>query len=185
MRVIATAAVILAAGASTRLGSPKQLVRLGEETLLERAVRIAREAGCAPVIVVLGAHAAAILSACTLEDATVVINADWVEGMSASIACGIAAVEDEADGVILMASDQPTVTPDHLRALQATGETTASAYAGRRGIPAFFPAAAFDDLLKLRGDQGARALLRTARFVDLSGGEIDIDTAEDLAGLSS
>ncbi len=179
-----TATIVLAAGASTRLGSPKQLVRLGAETLLERAVRIAREAGCAPVVVVLGANAAAVLAACSLGDAVIVINADWAEGMSASIACGVAAVEGEVDSVILMACDQPSVTPAHLRALQATGSMTASAYADRRGIPAFFPAAAFDDLLELHGDQGARALLKSARSVGLSGGEIDIDTIQDVAKLA-
>lgn len=179
-----TAAIVLAAGASTRLGSPKQLVRLGPETLLERAVRIAREAACAPVVVVLGANAAAILAASSLGDAVVVINADWAEGMSASIACGIAAVEGEVDNVILMACDQPAVTPAHLRTLQTTGAMTASAYAGRRGIPAFFPAACFDDLLELHGDQGARALLKSAPCVELSGGEIDIDTIHDVAKLA-
>lgn len=177
----ATAAIVLAGGASTRLGSPKQLVVMGGERLLERAVRVAREAGCSPVVVVLGASAAAILSACALGDARVVVNADWEEGMAASIVCGVAAVEGKVDGAIVMACDQPAVTAAHLRALMENGELTASGYAGRRGIPAYFPAAAFEDLLELTGDTGARTILKTARQVELAGGELDVDRLEDLA----
>ena len=176
-----TAAIVLAAGASTRLGKPKQLVRLGGETLLERAVRVAGEAGCSPVVVVLGASAAAILSSCELGEARVIVNADWEEGMAASIACGVAAVEGEVDGAVVMACDQPAVTEAHLRALMAAGDMTASAYAGRRGVPAYFPAACFEDLMELRGDVGAREMLKTAAVVELPSGELDVDRVEDLA----
>src|SRR5712692_459157 len=97
------AALVMAAGASSRLGSPKQLVRLGAETLLERAVRVAREAGCSPVVVVLGALA-------------------------------------DVDGCVVMTCDMPAVTVSHLQVLMSTGEMVASSYAGRRGVPAYFPA---------------------------------------------
>lgn len=180
MRVVKTAAIVLAAGASTRLGETKQLIRLGGETLLERAVRVAREAGCAPVVIVLGANAAAIVARCVFGDAMVTVNADWSEGMSASIGCGIATVAGEVEGAIVMACDQPAVTAEHLRALRASGGTMASAYAGRHGVPAFFPAAVFDDLLELRGDAGARTMLQMASAVPLPHGELDIDTREEL-----
>jgi len=172
-------AVVLAAGASVRLGQPKQLVRLSEETLLERACRTAREAGCAPVVVVLGSEAEQIQAQCDLSDAVVVVNDEWSEGMASSIRVGIRALHD-ADGVVLMTCDQPTVTAAHLRALMASGETKASAYAGRRGVPAYLPASAFAQLMKLRGDAGARDLLGEAETVELVGGELDVDTAEDL-----
>jgi molybdenum cofactor cytidylyltransferase len=175
------AAVVLAAGASTRLGSPKQLVKLGAETLLERAVRVAYEAGCSPVVVVLGSAAEEILAACELGDAMAVINADWEEGMSSSLACGIAAVDGEVDAAIVMACDQPSVTVEHLRQLMASGEVTASVYEGRRGVPAYFPAASFEDLMELQGDVGARELLRSAHTVELADGALDVDTAADLA----
>jgi CTP:molybdopterin cytidylyltransferase MocA len=80
-----------------------------------------------------------------------------------------------------MTCDQPAVTPDHLRALAISGETTASAYAGRRGVPAYFPASAFAALAQLTGDAGARDLLRDARTIPLPLGELDIDTPEALA----
>jgi CTP:molybdopterin cytidylyltransferase MocA len=179
-----TAAVVLAAGASTRLGEPKQLVRLAGETLLERAVRTAREAGCSPVVVVLGADAEQIAAQCDLSDAVVVVNDAWSEGMASSIRHGVrtlGSVAKDADGVVLMTCDQPAVTAAHLRALRSTGEATASAYAGRRGVPAYLPAAAFAQLMELHGDAGARELLVQARCVELADGELDIDTAEDLA----
>jgi molybdenum cofactor cytidylyltransferase len=178
---VTVAAIVLAAGASTRLGSPKQLAVLGGETLLERAVQAAAEAGCAPVVVVLGASAAEILAGCSLGEAMVVINADWDEGMAASIGCGVAAVDGWVDGAVVMACDQPAVTAAHLRVLMDGDEVTASAYAGRRGVPAYFPAAVFEDLLELVGDVGARDLLRSARAVELPGGELDVDRVEDLA----
>lgn len=173
------AAIVLAAGASTRLGEPKQLIVIGGETLLERAVRTAREAVCAPVVVVLGADAEWIRERCDLGDGLVIVNLDWEEGMASSIRIGVAAVHG-ADGVVLMTCDQPAVTAGHLRKLTATGEITASAYAGRRGVPAYFPAAAFPALMRLTGDAGARELLRDAATVDLAGGELDVDTAVDL-----
>jgi molybdenum cofactor cytidylyltransferase len=177
-----TAAVVLAAGASTRLGEPKQLVRLAGETLLERAVRTAREAGCSPVVVVLGAEADQIAEECDLSDAVVVVNEEWSEGMASSIRVGVGALQD-ADGVVLMACDQPAVSAAHLRALMKTGEATASAYAGRRGVPAYLPAASFAQLMELRGDVGARELLRGADAVELANGELDVDTGEDLERL--
>jgi len=178
-----TAAVVLAAGASTRLGEPKQLVTLGGETLLDRAVRTAREAGCSPVVVVLGARHVEILGQSHLGDAVLAINAKWAEGMASSIRLGLQMVSTAAQdvgGVVLMACDQPAVTAAHLRALMASGELTASAYAGRRGVPAYFPASAFAGLMQLRGGLGARELLRDANAIDLLGGEVDVDTVTDV-----
>jgi CTP:molybdopterin cytidylyltransferase MocA len=174
------AAVVLAAGASTRLGEPKQLIVINGETLLERAVRTAHEAGCAPVVVVLGANAEQIREQCDLGDAVAVVNEAWEEGMASSIRVGVGALEG-ADGAVLMTCDQPAVTADHLRTLKEPGEVTASAYAGRSGVPAYFPASSFPQLMQLRGDAGARELLRSAAVVELSGGELDVDTDRELA----
>lgn len=175
-----TAAVVLAAGASTRLGEPKQLITIGSETLLERAIRSAREAGCAPIVVVLGANSELIRGGCDLSDVTVILNEAWEEGMASSIRAGVVAVHD-TDGVVLMTCDQPAVTADHLRALTVSGEVTASAYAARRGVPAYFPASSFPTLIQLTGDAGARELLRHAATVGLAGGELDVDTDRELA----
>ena len=176
---MSVAAMVLAAGASTRLGEPKQLVMLGGETLLERAVRVAREAGCLPVVVVLGASARLIQAGCELGDAVVVVNEDWTEGMGSSVRAGARALTD-VDGCVVLTCDMPAVTAAHLRELMTSGEVTASAYVGRRGVPAYFPAGSFASLMELHGDAGARELLRSARSVELIGGELDVDTMTDL-----
>jgi molybdenum cofactor cytidylyltransferase len=173
-------ALILAAGASTRLGSPKQLVRLGDETLLERSIRIAEEAGCAPVVVILGAHEELIRSQCNLSDVLVVFNPDWADGMGTSLSLG-ARIFENVSGIIVMTCDMPTVTADHLAALASSGTVTASLYVGRKGIPAYFPREVIPALFEMKGDVGAREILRTASAIELAGGEIDIDTKEDLA----
>ena len=155
------AAVILAAGESRRLGEPKQLVRLGAETLLERAVRVAGEAGCEPILVVLGARAAEIEAACALRGAHVLANAEWSEGMASSIRVGVGALTEDGtregatsggsvDAAIILGCDQPAVTAAHLRGLMGGG-VVASSYAGRRGMPACFPADAFGEVADFMG----------------------------------
>jgi CTP:molybdopterin cytidylyltransferase MocA len=178
---VAVAAVVLAAGESKRLGEPKQLVRLGGEALLERAVRVAREAGCSPVVVVLGAAAETMLARCSLGEVRVVVNEDWRKGMGGSVRVGVAALRGlGAAGCVLMTCDQPTVSAEHLRALMASGEVTASAYAGRSGVPAYFPVGSFPALMELEGDAGARTLLPGVPVVELAGGEMDVDSARDV-----
>jgi CTP:molybdopterin cytidylyltransferase MocA len=180
---LSIAAVVLAAGASTRLGEPKQLVVLGGETLLERAVRVAREAGCSPVVVVLGAEHVRVLENSVLGDVVTVINDKWQEGMASSIRLGVRSLgfaAKDAEGVLLMACDQPAVTAKHLSHLTLRAEVKASRYAGKNGVPAFFPKKYFGKLMELKGDAGARELLAEARYDELENGELDVDTVEDL-----
>jgi molybdenum cofactor cytidylyltransferase len=176
-------AVVLAAGASTRLGEPKQLVMLGGETLLARAVRIAREAGCLPVVVVVGAEYVQVLGNSVLGDVVTVINDNWEEGMGSSIRLGVGALAfaaKDAEGVLLMTCDQPAVTAKHLFQLTLRAELKASRYAGKNGVPAFFPKEYFGKLMELKGEAGARGLLAEARYEELENGELDMDTVDDL-----
>ena len=177
------AAIILAAGASKRLGSPKQLQKLGDETLLEHAVRVAREAGCSPIIVVLGAEYEQVLKHSALGDVVPVINHEWAEGMGSSIRLGVRTcglVAKETRGLIVMTCDQPAVTSAHLGLLMQGQREKASRYAGRNGAPAFFPERHFGKLMILSGDVGARELLASAEAVELEHGDLDVDTVEDL-----
>jgi CTP:molybdopterin cytidylyltransferase MocA len=171
--------VVLAAGGSKRLGRPKQRVVLGGEMLVERAARVAMEAGLSPVIVVVRDHALdEVLEG--MGGVVVVVNEKADEGMGPSIRCGVAAVAG-VDGVVVMTCDQVGVRAEHLRALSAdVGRVTGSGYAGKVGIPAYFPAEKFGELMKLEGDVGARELLRGARSVEDEGLELDVDTEEDL-----
>jgi len=175
---------VLAAGGSARLGRPKQLEEVRGERLLERAVRVAAEAGFDPVVAVLGAAAKRISEECDLRRSWVVVNPGWAEGMGSSVRAGVELVESfrEVTGAVLMTCDMPAVTAEHLRALADAGEeVVASKYAERRGVPAYFARGRFAELRELRGDVGARELLRGAKVVELPGGEVDVDTAEDLA----
>ena len=174
------AALVLAAGASRRLGEPKQLVRLDGEALVERMVRVCYEAGCSPVVVVLGASAADVREKCVFGDTAVVMNDEWDEGMGSSVSRGVRALPPDVKGCVITTCDQPAITAEHLHALMASGELTASAYAGRRGVPAYFPLRMFAELMNLRGDAGARQLLKDAKALELANGELDIDTPADL-----
>ncbi len=177
-----TAVVVLAAGASRRLGEAKQLVEIGGERLLQRAVRVAAEAELGPVVVVLGAMAGRVAEVCDLRQAWVVVHSGWAEGMGSSVRAGVELVSGmpEVSGVVVMTCDMPEVTAGHLRGLVGDG-VVGSGYAGRVGVPAYFPRGVFGELMELRGDAGARELLRGAPCVELVGGEADVDTVEDLA----
>ena len=190
-------AIVLAAGASTRLGQPKQLVQYEGETLLARATRLANEAGADPVLVVLGANYETMISDVELAFAIPVINEKWQEGIASSIQAGLRAVESlfaTAPGVLLLTCDQPRLTAEHLAALLNTFSVNpqpviaASAYEGVLGTPAVFPPSVFPQLRALRGDKGARALLKKPPCplvqVLFPGGEVDIDTPADLDQLS-
>jgi molybdenum cofactor cytidylyltransferase len=188
-------AVLLAAGQSSRLGSPKQMVRMNDETLLERTARIAAEAGADPVIAVLGANADRLDNLRFPANTIKVLNEYWEEGVASSICAGMKVILEqyaEAEAVLLLVCDQPAVTEEHLRSLilaaqreDGTLATAASSYASVTGTPAIFPARRFSQLLALRGDKGARSLLRDPEhppvLTVLPHGEIDIDTKEDLA----
>ena len=178
-------AVILAAGASSRLGVPKQLVRWKKETLLARSIRVAMEAGCHPVIVVLGACEAQIRSECDLSRVTAVSNPRWSDGMGRSLSLGIAALSEDATvgGAMVMTCDMPAVSAGHLLRLAASGKATASHYADRTGVPAYFPREDWPALQALRGPNGARDLLGAAAAIPLPGGDLDVDTPDDLRRL--
>ena len=171
------AAVVLAAGFSRRLGRPKQMIQVGGETLLARAVRVAGEAGLTPVVVVVNAEFSDGLLGCELA-----VNEQAEEGMASSIRCGVErATEVGATGVVVMACDQVELRAEHVRNLCAAPEwVTGSGYAGKVGIPAYFPAARFEELLALQGDIGARELLRGAASVVDEKLGLDVDTAEDV-----
>ncbi len=174
---------MLAAGFSRRLGRPKQHVVLAGETLLERAARVAREAGLRPVVVVVNrAVYEAMAQGWDLPGCIVVVNEDAAEGMASSIRCGLAALpREDVAGAVVMTCDQVAVTPEHLRALCAEpDETAGSGYAGRVGVPAYFPANRFEELHGLQGDEGARRLLREARCVPTEALALDVDTDEDV-----
>ena len=186
--------VVLAAGASTRFGSPKQLVRLHGRPLLHLAVSRAVEVAGQAVTVVLGANAADLAPLLRHTPAAVIVNRDWAEGMGSSVRAGVSRVPATADAVLLMLADQPAVTAEDLRRLVGTWRRqpqciVAAHYDGITGVPAVFPREDFQALAALRGDAGARALLKRGGErlvrVPLQAAAIDIDTPEDLLNLQN
>ena len=191
------AAVVLAAGESSRLGRPKQLVEFRGRSLIRGAVEAARDAGCSPVVVVLGSQAKAVRREIDSLEVRAVVNDAWREGMGGSVRAGITdlvGTEEEIEAVVLTACDQPRLSADVLRRLieaylgreDRTATMAACAYAGTLGAPALFAREEFGRLLALEGDRGARDLLRAraGRVVRVSWpeGARDVDSVEDLPG---
>ncbi|MET0983922.1 MAG: nucleotidyltransferase family protein [Steroidobacteraceae bacterium] len=184
--------LVLAAGASTRLGEPKQLVRVGGRPALHTVVANAVSIAGHAVTVILGAHARDLTHMLLHSPASVVINREWEEGMASSIRRGMAAVPPGCEAVMMVLGDQVAVTADDLRRLLSAwkGESStiaASVYEGRAGVPAIFPSWCFSELSQLRGDQGARAILQRNMtrlvHVPMPNAAFDLDTPEDLVRL--
>jgi CTP:molybdopterin cytidylyltransferase MocA len=193
-------AVVLAAGGSTRLGIPKQLIEFRGEPLVRRAAKAAGDAGAGAVIVVVGADEAGIARALEgVSLTTTVANDQWRHGLASSLATGIREVERldaPSDGVMIMTADQPLVSSAALRrlldAFYEGARLVAAEYSGTIGVPAVIGREHFDALLALDGDAGAGRWLSAkgdaVRRVPLLEAAVDIDTAEDaalLAGLAS
>lgn len=184
--------VVLAAGASSRFGSTKQLVRVNGRPLMLSAVSRAVELAGHSVTVVLGANATELAPLLRHSPASIAINRDWTEGIASSIRTGLAHTPDTADGILLALADQAAVTTEDLRRLASLWRRNpvsiaTAQYAGTVGVPAIFPRWCFRDLNELRGDRGAQQLLQ--RHVDrlarlpMPSAELDIDRPEDLLAL--
>jgi len=188
------ACIVLAAGGSRRLGAAKQLVRHRTRTLLAHALKAASTAlPASPLIVVLGAEALRLRSVVrrAAPRAVAVGNSRWSEGLATSLEAGLAAAPARTTAVLVMLVDQPNVNARALlRLLNAwrrrPGLPAAAQYEGHPGVPAVLPRRYFKAVRALRGDSGARALLRGASMLTLVAmpeAGLDIDTPADLAKL--
>ncbi len=187
--------IILAAGGSSRLGRPKQLLLYSGKPLLQHLVQVASATSASKVIVVLGAHEEQIRNAVELHGVQIVTNHNWQEGMASSVRSGINALVEtcpQIQAVILMLCDQPYVTTALLNSLAAVHSGTgkkivASGYNHIPGPPALFHCSIFSELLQLKGDVGARAIIQQhmpdVEMVAFSKGSVDIDTEEDCRNL--
>jgi molybdenum cofactor cytidylyltransferase len=187
-------AVVLAAGPSTRFGSAKQLVRVAGRPLLHTAVTRAAEITGNALIVVLGAGAAELAPLLKHSPGSVVVNHEWREGLASSIRAGVARLPAACAGVMLVLADQAAVSAEDLKRLAGSWRRqpqylAAAVYAGTCGAPAIFPRSAFRELGELRGDAGARMLLRRNADrivrVPMPSAALDVDTPEDLLALEA
>ena len=184
------AAVILAAGAATRFGSPKQVATLWGEPLIRHAVRHTIDAGAASVLVVVGANAEIVSK--TLDDihqVSIVVNDEWATGIASSLRKGIAAVSPECDGILFVAADQPLVDSTMLRTLIAEFSSghrlVASEYDDIIGIPALVGKEYLTELASVvTRDRGASPWLRSlcplVKRVPMKAAAFDVDTKESL-----
>jgi molybdenum cofactor cytidylyltransferase len=185
--------LVLAAGASTRLGQPKQLVRIGGRPALHLVLANAVAVAGNAVTVVVGANAGDLSYLLSHSSASSIVNKNWIEGIASSIRCGLGLVPPSADAVMILLGDQVCVTADDLKRLLAAWKgqenvIAAATYSQGVGVPAIFPRAVFSELAELRGDEGARKLLmrnpdRLVR-VPVPNAAYDLDTPEDLAALT-
>ena len=184
--------ILLAAGGSSRMGRPKQLIQYEGISLIRRAAGSLAQSKCDPKIAVLGAHAAECQE--EIEDMAIdaCINHDWASGMSSSLRFGLKRLLETAphvSAVIFLLCDQPLVTAKIIDGIvgeyrRIRPKMIASEYNGVIGVPALFSRAMFDELFKLEGDRGARALIRdndeAVLRLAVSSAALDIDSPDDL-----
>ena len=188
--------VILAAGASSRMGAPKQLLHIQGKTLIKRITEMTMDTICYPIVVVLGANRAIIRKELERMPITIIDNPQWEQGMSSSIKMGLVGAymtKKEIDAVIFLTVDMPLVSAELINKMinkaseEHNGnqklEIVACKYDGQIGIPALFKRPLFNDLLELKGDQGAKKIIienkdRTT-LIDFPAGKVDLDTIEE------
>ncbi|TCD00492.1 nucleotidyltransferase family protein [Pedobacter psychroterrae] len=191
-----TGIIILAAGNSSRLGSPKQLLYYQGSSLLQRTVAAAETTAYVPIVLVLGAYADQILEQHPDFNINIIINDSWEKGISSSIAAGLSKMlELEADtkNVVIAVADQPFIRPEIFTELVEESQRSrknivASKYAETIGTPALFNEIYFDELIALNGNTGAKPLLQKyaadVATIPFELGHIDIDTQKDYNNLN-
>lgn len=184
-----TGILILAAGASRRMGTPKQLLKIGDETLLNRTIRITQQLINKEIVVVLGANAAIIQPTIKVEKTvSVVLNEDWEKGMGTTLKKGVDFLKNkisDLEAIIILVCDQPYLTTEILTKLRTVHQKTkaeivATKYNDVIGVPALFSKELFPKLLELNEDEGARKIIKkyhgVVETVHFPQGIIDLDT---------
>ncbi len=187
-------AIVLAAGASTRFGSAKQLARIAGRPLLHTTVSRAVALTGSATFVVLGARAVELAPLLKHTPASIIINHHWREGIASSIRAGVERLPAACAAVMLVLADQVAVTTEDLRRLASAWRRqpehiAAALYAGTVGVPAIVPRSRFGELAELRGDVGARRVLQRSPDrlvrVPMESAALDIDTPEDLLAIET
>jgi molybdenum cofactor cytidylyltransferase len=185
-------AIVLAAGSSTRFGRTKQLEPFEGMSLAAGALRKAESVCGARSVLVTGKDWQEVTATCAPLAGHFVINNDYEQGLASSIACGVRAVAESADAILLMLADLPLVTTEHLTSLvdawaASPQSIIASEFEDTLGPPSVFPKADFDALMQLQGDRGARPIIDAnkgrVQAIACEEAAFDIDRPEDLAGI--
>lgn len=183
--------IILAAGESKRMGSPKQLLQIEGKSLIHRTAEIALATDCYPVVMVIGANKPQIAPEIVDLPLTIIDNPMWHEGMSSSVKMGLAGVYmtyKEIEAVIILVCDQPYLSVSLLERMIEIYTTKkprliACRYGEQLGVPALFDRTLFEELLNLKGDKGAKPVLMNhldeAHILQFEAGSIDLDTPDE------
>lgn len=190
--------IVLAAGGSSRMGAPKQFLRLQNESLISRAVRVAKSTQCGPVIVVVGQTLERYESELKEESVTVILNDEWQTGMGSSLRRGIeevlrqdSEVSSRTEGVIILLCDQPLVTKALLEKMvqihfKQPEKVIACYYQNSLGVPALFPRRCYPELMELHAEKGAKKIIEKhlpdVGQIDFPDGAIDLDTQREYLG---
>ncbi len=192
MRSLTIATILLAAGRSSRLGQPKQLLRQGGETLVRLMTQLALSLNAGPVTVVLGANERVIRPEIADLPVQIIYNEQWQSGMASSLRAGLTSLANESvDAFLVLLTDQPYVTPNLLQQLidlrRQSGRGIVACQYGEPdqvGVPALFDISYLPHFLTLTGDMGARKLIRQhpndCATLPFPLGIIDLDTPDDV-----
>jgi molybdenum cofactor cytidylyltransferase len=187
--------IILAAGSSSRMGKPKQLLEFDGMTLLTRVSKMACQLKLYPVIAVLGANADLIQTNLDITGLDIVLNENWAEGMASSLRKGLYSMNEmypQVDGVMILVGDQPYINNQQINQLidsqnKSGLPISACSYEGIMGTPALFHKTVFPELMQLKGDIGAKKIIKKREqdvaTVFFDKGVVDIDTLEDYENL--
>lgn len=184
--------IILAAGASSRMGAPKQLLLVDGKTLIKRICETAMDTPCHPIVTVLGANRNLIRKETERMPITVIDNPQWENGMSSSIKMGLAGAymtEKAIEAAIFLTVDMPYVSAELINKMIEKAESdenieiVACKYDSQMGIPVLFKRTLFTDLLELTGDEGAKKVVMKNKdkttFIDFPEGKLDLDTIDE------
>lgn len=183
--------IILAAGASTRMGRPKQTLKIKDKTLLEISIEAAVQSIAEHVVVVLGANEKYGRPIVANHPIEILTNSDWEKGIGTSIKAGLRyllEIQPKADAALFIVCDQPLITSAHIDKLvrkfqHSQKQIIASRYTDTLGVPALFRKTLFKDILEIKNDQGAKQIinrnLEDTDFESFPQGALDLDTPED------
>ena len=188
--------LIMAAGKSSRFGSPKQLLKWKNSNLLQHAIKTACDSNISDVFLVLGANHDQIIEMTDTNSVEVIRNLSWANGLGNSIAFGVKSIiqkEPKTDGILIMLADQPLIDSDYLNRMidkfkEGNNQIIATTYKNnKQGVPVIFDKAYFDELIDLNDDDGAKQIIKkhTANVFTFKHDNncLDIDTFEDYENL--
>jgi molybdenum cofactor cytidylyltransferase len=188
---VKSVAIILAAGSSSRMGQSKQLLKIGNESLLRQTVQTVTNSGVEETVIILGSGQQAHQEEIIDLPVKVIYNPDWQKGIGSSLKCGVRFIEERfpaCETILVTVCDQPLLSSKHLRILHDSYQSeknsiVSSYYSDSPGVPVLFNRSMFKKLLEVDDQHGAKMIIKEnielALLIDFPEGSVDLDTPED------